>query len=392
MAIHPAIEGPGSPVTPRRLLIISSGLPTGGAELRLLSLLETLDRGQFEPCVLSLLDAGDIGPRIRQLGIAVETLNLGGIASLPRAILTLVSLLRGFRPELIQGWMYHANLVALMAGLLTRGPCPVFFGIRNALGNWDQEKTATRRVIRLNAYFSRFAANVIFPGKACAEQHWALGFSKANSRLIENGIDCQRFQPDPEDRCAIRIELGLEPSDLVIGFVARFHPVKDHASFLSAAARVAVTHPNARWLLCGPDIDHQNSHLVDLIDQAGLRDSALLLGNRKDMPRIYRALDLLALTSISEASPGAVAEAMACGIPCLATEVGGCPETLGDTGWLVPPGNPDAIAEGLNTALAGGREQLEREGARARGRALDAFDLHSMTHRYEDLWQSHLKV
>ena len=366
-----------------RILFFVSGLPTGGAEMRLLSLLASMDHQRFQSGVVCLLDEGDIGQNIMDLGIPLYTLRLNrGIAGLQQVS----SIIDDFQPDLVQGWMYHANLLALLGTRWAGQPCPVLFGIRNALSDWQNEKWTTRAVIRLNALLSRFARQVVFPSTASAEQHRAIGFARGNVTVIPNGFDCLHFFPDDADRQAFRQTLGISDNTILIGLVARYHPVKDHAGFLEAAALVLRNHPQVQFLLCGSGVNRENHGLAALIDQQKLADRVHLLGTRSDMNRIYRALDVLALSSKSEAAPGVLAEAMASGTPCVATDVGACAEIIGDKGWLAEPRNPESLAKALGKAIEAGAERRAELGRQARVRILEQYDLGAMIKQYESLY------
>lgn len=370
-----------------RLIFIITGLRTGGAELVLLNLLRHLDRSRYQPIVVSLLDEGDLGPAIRELDIPLTCLELSRPSKLLPSLTALIRLIRESRPDLIHGWMYHANLLALLARMFAKDSVPVLFSIHNALVDWPNEKPLTRWIIRLNGLVSRFANKVLYVSETSAEDHWTVGFSRENSLIIPNGFDCELFAPEPADRAEMRKSLGITDQEIVIGLIARYHPVKDHAGFLAAAARVAYTHPDVRFLLCGGWIDNQNQKLMDLIALGNLQGRVRLLGNRNDINRVLRGLDILALSSKSEASPGVVCEAMATGLPCVTTNVGACAEIIGPTGWLAEPGDPASLADALDQAIQAGPESRAQLGRAARTRIIDRYGMSAMIGRYEALYQ-----
>ena len=178
------------------------------------------------------------------------------------------------------------------------------------------------------------------------------GFDAAKLTVIPNGFDSSRFRPDPAARDEVRREIGVAPDAPLIGLVARYDPFKDHATFLRAAAALVRTRPDARFLLCGNRVDAGNAELVEQIASLGLAEHVRLLGPRRDVQRIYAALDVLAQSSISEAFPLVLGEAMASGVPCAATDVGDSALIVGDTGRIVPPRNPEALAGAWADLLA----------------------------------------
>ncbi len=372
----------------KRVAFITSGLPTGGAELVLVSLLSRLDRDRFEPLVISLRGEGDLGQTIRELGVPVLALELGAKPTLGYEILKGIRALRHFEPDVIQGWMYHGNLFSWLAAPCMRRRPRLLFSIHNALSDWTSERHLTRKIIRLNGILSDAADRVIYPSEPSALQHETLGYAKTRTQIIPNGFDCDRFSPDPSERAEIRAELGFREHDFVIGMAARYHPVKDHAILMAAVRDTLDRCPSTRLLLCGPGVDEKNPELQQLIRKYRLEEVVKLLGTRRDMPRIYRAMDLLALTSKSESAPGVLAEAMASGVPCVATDVGVCKKTLAGTGWVVTPRDRRSIAEGLIEAAELSREALKRRGEKARDEIVSTLALSAMIEAYQSLFEA----
>ena len=372
----------------KRIAFITSGLPTGGAELVLVSLLSRLDRDRFDPLVISLRGEGDLGSAIRDLDIPVLSLRLAPKPSLPAEIIKGVRTLRHFNPDVIQGWMYHGNLFSWLATPFMRRRPRLLFSIHNALSDWASERRLTRQIIRLNGIVSGGADRVIYPSEPSAIQHEAIGYPRDRTQIIPNGFDCERFKPDPEDRAKIRSELGFTDQDFVIGMAARYHPVKDHAILLAAVRDTVDRCPSARLLLCGPGVDEKNPQLQSLIQKHGLHKVVKLLGNRRDMPRVYRAMDLLALSSKSESAPGVLAEAMASGVPCVATDVGVCKKTLAGTGWVVNPRDRQSIAEGLIEAAELPQDALAIRGEKARREIVNTLALSAMIEAYQALFDA----
>jgi glycosyltransferase involved in cell wall biosynthesis len=206
--------------------------------------------------------------------------------------------------------------------------------------------------------------------------------------VIPNGFDTRTFRPDVEARLALRQELRLNPDALLIGLAARFDPTKDHDNFLRAAAILAHAFPNVGFVLCGANIDAHNVALVQQIASLGLTQRCYLLGRRPDMPGIHAAMDLATSSSLSEAFPLAIGEAMACGVPCVATDVGDSALIVGPTGRIVPPREPAALAAAWSGLLAAGPTARQRLGRDARRRIEDMFELGTITRRYEALYES----
>ena len=212
-----------------------------------------------------------------------------------------------------------------------------------------------------------------------------MGYSTRRMRVIPNGYDVEIFAPDPEGGLRLRRSIGVADDAHVVGIVARWDPIKDHATFLDAAARVAVQDPRVCFVLCGEGITCANEKLSELVKRHGLRDQVRLLGPRDDIATVFSAFDLHVLSSRSEAFPNVVAEAMACEVSCVVTDVGDAALIVGPTGWVVPPGRPDLLADamyqGVRSLASGGR------GEEARRRIVREFSIVRMVARYSALFE-----
>ena len=368
-----------------RIVHIITGLNTGGAETSLYRLIEMTDKERFDCVVISLLPEGPLAERICNAGVSVYSIDMKKNLILPFRCLRLRSLLKKFRPDLVQTWMYHANLLGgVIAWLLG---IPVVWGIHHSNIHQGLNKKSTLLVNKLCAKLSRLIPTKI---ACCAQKaldvHAGVGYEKDKMLVIPNGFDANVFHPDEESRIAIRKELGLAENTLLVGMAGRFDPQKDHKNFFDAAKIVASKNASACFVLCGDGIDWENESLVGMIDPA-IRDRVYLLGRRMDMPRIYAALDVFVLSSVGEAFPNVVGEAMACGVPCVVTDVGDAALIVGGTGVVVPPGDSSALARGIQTMLDMSKDERFSLGVRSRGRICDNFDIMSMSRKYECIYQ-----
>jgi len=375
-----------------RIMHVTTGLTTGGAEMMLLRLLSA-NNGDWDPAVVSLMDEGTIGSRIVALGIPVYSLGMRRGRPDPVRALSIVSLTRRVRPHLIVGWMYHGNLMASLAGAFSPTCVPVFWNIQQALDNiagWGQ---LTAAVIRVGAYLSRYPAAIIYNTQVGAKQHEAFGYDARKRIIIPPGFDCQTFHPDDDARRQFRAELGVSEDTVLIGLVARYHPMKDHTGFLRAASIVARTHPNVLFLLLGKGITTEGQALTKLIGELQLESRILLLGERTDMPRVTAVLDIACSASAwGEGFSNAVGEAMACGIPCVVTDVGDSSYAVANTGLSVPPRDPQALAQAIGRLIDAGATARRQLGTAARRRVESEFSLPAITGQYEDLYREHLNL
>ena len=206
--------------------------------------------------------------------------------------------------------------------------------------------------------------------------------------VIPNGFDLAAFKPDAKARTAVREELGISQEALLIGLVGRFDPQKDHRNFVAAAARLRAYCPQVHFLLCGDGVNWNNAELTGWIGEAGLRQQFHLLGRREDMPRLTAALDISSTSSsYGEGFPNVIGEAMACGVACAITDVGDSAFIVGETGLVVPPRDPEALAHAWKKLIEMGPEGRQKLGETARKRILENFSLPDIVARYEALYK-----
>jgi glycosyltransferase involved in cell wall biosynthesis len=216
--------------------------------------------------------------------------------------------------------------------------------------------------------------------------HERLGYTPATWSVIPNGFDVETFRPRDAARPEIRRELGVESSAPLVGLLARFHPMKDHPTFLQAAAKVASTCPDVRFVAAGRGVDSSPA-LADLVARLGLRDRVFLLPERRDAPRFLASLDVAVSASYSEAFPNVVGEAMASGVPCVVTDVGDARLLVGETGSVVPPRDPLALADELKRLLNLDLASRQSLGLRSRRRIVDEFSLPRAAEKYQQLYE-----
>jgi glycosyltransferase involved in cell wall biosynthesis len=375
-----------------KILHIITGLTEGGAEEALFRL-AAASNVEVEHSVISLTDEGIYGARLRELGVVVHELGfprggvtLGGLRRLWRTI-------RETKPDAVQTWMYHADLTG---GLIARlaGVRSVVWGIRNSYSSPASLSRSARLAAYLCARLSGWLPSAIV---SCSERaalmHQRLGYHGSKFAVIPNGYDLGRFSPQPQVAQALRLECGIDPQVPLLGMVARWDPHKDHANLLAALALLMRRGWNFHCVLVGTGMDKSNSPLWKLISENRVQDRTSLLGRREDIPRIMNALDLLVLSSCGEAFPNVVAEAMACGTPCVVTDVGDAAAIVGGAGWVTPPCNSSALAETIEQAiLAVQSPQREEMSQACRQRAVDCFAIERMAASYQAIWSKSLVV
>lgn len=370
-----------------KILYITTSLNIGGAEMMLCHLLTRLDRNHFEPVVISLSEKSKLDDRITVLGIPLFHLGMRSDQPKISILLRLMHIVRITKPDLIQGWMYHANLVAQLLGSFLR--IPVLWSVHSSVYNLAHEKRTTAWVIRACAFLSKQARKIIFVSETSRQQHEQLGYEPSRSCVIANGFDTSLFAPSHETRLRVRAALNIPDDAMLIGSFARFHPMKDHANFLRAAGELAHRYPQVQFLLAGTDVTWENPAIRQLVTELSLQDRTHLLGPRYDVPDLMKSLDLMTSSSAySEAFPLVIGEAMACGVPCVATNLGDSTILIGDTGLVVPPQNSQELAGAWESVIAAPTEQRYQLGRAARQRIEQNYSLQSIVTQYERLYLS----
>ena len=363
-----------------------SGLARGGAETMLLKLLERIDRKRFDPYVISLTGMGDLGPRIRDRGIPVLTMNIRGVASALGGLFRLSQQLRRLRPVAVQTWMYHADLLGGIAARIA-GVRAIAWGIRNTNLDRDKTKLSTRLVVMCSALASRWLPTGILSNSEVArDAHIARGYSAVKMAIIPNGFDLMHFKPNEEARLSVREELRVASNTPLVGIVGRYDPLKNHAGFLEAAGLVLRLRPEVHFVMIGKGLDGLNSTLAAAARRAGAAEAVHWLGQRNDISRLMASLDVLASSSFGEAFPNAIGEAMACGVPCAVTDAGDSAAIVSDTGRVVSPGDMVALAVAIGDLLALPAANRHALGVRARARVEEHFEIGQVVRRYEDYY------
>jgi glycosyltransferase involved in cell wall biosynthesis len=379
----------GTRARPVSVLCLISSLTVGGAEMMLYRLLSRMDRTRFVTQVISMIDL-DLGPlseKIEGLGVPLRSLGMRPGRPNPLAALRLAQWLRNDRPDVVSTWMYHADLIGGLAAKLAGG-IPVAWGIRHCDFSREGNRWLTIQTIKACARMSRWLpTRIICNSVASRDAHAAVGYGIEKMVVIPNGSDLTAFKPDPVSRESVRKELGIPEEALLIGLVGRFHPHKDHRNFTEAAALLSRTRPDVYFLLCGDEVTWDNAQLVRWIEQAGIKRQCRLLGRRDDVSRVTSALDIAASSSFGESFPNVILEAMSCGVPCVATDVGDSALIVGDTGRVVPPKNPLALSWAWQALIELGRQGRTQLGLAARQRVQEHFDLPDIVGRYQKLYE-----
>lgn len=373
--------------TAMKILHVITGLDVGGAETALYRLATHMDPVRYSTRVVSLIEPGPMGAKLKQAGIPVDSLGMSrGIPS-PAGLWKLVRLIRDWRPDVVQTWLYHGDLAGLVATRLAfplgKGP-KVAWNIRCSYMALDEYRRMTSLTLKLCAALSGFPDVVVTNSYDARTFHESLGYSPKRFEVIPNGFDTERFRPDAAAKRAVREELSIDGETRVVGHVARFDTMKDHRTLIRAAAEVTQGN-NTVFMLVGRGVDYDNFDLAGWMRDAGLApDRVRLLGEREDVPRLMAAMDVHVSSSLGESFPNVVGETMACGVPNVVTNVGDSARLVGKTGLVVEAKD----ASGLATAIRQVLDEPGEKGKQARKKIITGFSLQSVIATYIELYRS----
>ena len=363
-----------------------TGLNTGGAEIMLLKLLSAINLNKYNILVISLIDKGTIGHKIESLGIEVLTLNLSRKSPVTLSLLSLPFILKRFKPNIFHGWMYHANLLLSLTSLLFP-KVRIIWGIRHSLYDINKEKFLTRLVIYLSKFFSKKCTNIIFNSIISLEQHVKYGFSDNNCSVIHNGFDTKKFSPDnftDKQRNILRTQLKIPENTNLIGFVARFHPMKGHKNFIKAAIKIINKKENVRFLIVGPGVTNKN---LNYLIPKEIRSFFYLLGERYDIAYLNSIFDIsINCSSWGEGFSNSICESMLMEVPCIATNVGEAELILKNCGVILHSNNEEVLANSLIRLLSKSLDERKEIGRLERLRIIDNFSIEVITMKYESLY------
>lgn len=364
---------------------IITSLSDGGAEAVLYRL--CTNDTQTKNIVISLMDMGKYGPLLQGTDVEVHCLNMPAGRVTFSGLYNLYKLLKKLKPDAVQTWMYHADLIGGVGAKLA-GIKRIYWGVHHTTLKKEQSKRSTILVAKICALLSHFIPKkIVCCAYKAVEVHAELGYQEAKMVVIGNGYELDKFSPNAQLTVDIKNELLLSESVLLLGMVSRYHPLKDHANLLASLAQLKNKF-DFKCLLVGKDLSATNGELVNEIDKQGLQAHVLLLDQRNDIPAIMNALDLHILSSSSEAFPNVIAEAMACGTPCVSTDVGDAALIVGEAGWVVPAQDSSQLASAITQALTLKQDSLKwlELQNQARNRILEHFSIETMINEYHDVW------
>jgi glycosyltransferase involved in cell wall biosynthesis len=371
------------------LLFLVRSLRRGGAERQLVTLAAGLHRRGWPVTVVCCYGGGAFQSELENAGVPLIDLRKHGRWDVAGFLWRLLRVFRQQRVAIVHGYMPLGNMLAL----LSRVACPgtrVVWGVRSSFIDRRKRDWLSRLNFRMSRGAARLADRIIANSEAGAAYHAALGYPRARIEVIPNGIDVRRFRFDAAGRARLRSEWGAGDAGVLVGLVGRIDPMKDHSTFLAAAARLAQRDARWRFVCVG---DGQPDLVLSMRAEAarlGLDRRLVWVGSRNDMAGVYSALDIAVSSSCGEGFSNVIAEAMACERPCVVTNVGDSARIVGDCGAVVAARDPAALAvaiEHVGRALEipGRAAQI---GAMARARIVEMYSLEALVRNSEEAFRA----
>lgn len=371
------------PRIPETILFLARSLDRGGAERQLVVLVKGLARQGHAVAVAVFFGGGVYEAELAEAGVRVINLGKQGRWDVLPFLNRLVRLLRKERPAVLHSYLGVPNILAAALKPLLPGT-RIIWGVRASNVDLSRYDWLSRLAYSLERRLARFADCIISNSQAGKRYAVANGFSEDKIDVIPNGINTEYFRFVAEGRKKVRSAWGLDEDEVLVGLVARLDPMKDHLGFLAAAGRIARERHDVRFVCVGDGLVVYAEELKQQAATLGLTNRLIWAGARDNMPAVYSALDIaVSSSSFGEGFSNTIAEAMACGVPCVVTDVGDSAHIVGDTGSVVAPGDHSALAAAIQHLIALPPEERRALGEMCRTRIVSEFDMHRLVQRTE---------
>ncbi len=369
----------------KKYLHIITSLDIGGAETMLLRLIKHKSDLVKSTIVVSLTNNGKIGEALEEIGVKVVCLEIKSWSSIFKTLLKLKKIIQNERPTIVHTWMYHANIFGGIAAYLAKSQ-NIIWSIRRSEFT-RKESLSTFVIMKIGAMFSSTIPKaIVHVAESGLKNHQKYGYKSNNTLVIPNGFDLEKLKYDQSARKKIRNELNLSNDQILIGCVGRFHVSKGYETLISSSANVLKLHKNVKYLLIGRNLDKRNSILMEWINKTGFPEKFIMVGEKRNIAEYMNAMDVFCLPSITEGFPNVVGEAMASGLPCVATSVGDVEKITGNNAILVKPNNNELLSKGLNKILSMGNKKRKIMGLNGRRKIEKEYPINLICEKYYNLY------
>lgn len=367
-----------------RILNIITGLQMGGAENMLYKVSKEFREHDHIVHVTSLTGTGYYHSKLLEANARVSNINLK--RPNPMAFRELIQSVNNYRPSIIQGWMYHGNVFAYYLKKFLNYKVPIVWNIRQSLDQYKDEAFFTKRMINHGASLSKNIDKIIYNSMYAMKQHEEVGYDSKKSIFIPNGFDLEEINKKIQEDEITREELEINENDIVFIHVGRFHPVKDHKTFILAANSFCNKYDNVKFILVGDDVTSENKLLTSLIEAKNI-NKIKLLGKKSNVYSYLKISNIFTSTSLGEAFSNAIGEAMALELPCVVTDVGDSKSIIEDESMVVSIQNPEAIIEKWDILYKMDKQKRLEIGKKLKNKVVMQYSIESVYQKYINLYQ-----
>ena len=372
-----------------KVLHIITSSETGGAEIALEKLIKFhISSSKYFHKVISLKPLGDVGDRLRNEGIEVTSLHLKSFLFLPFSFFKLLFLIKKQKPDLIQTWLYHADLIGSFASFL--------LGFKKIIWNIRSSDALLGKGLSVSGYLSmklcalishHIPHTIISVAERAKDQHLKQGYCENKFKVIQNGFSLEEFNPKLGVTKNLREKIDLMQGFKIIGSVGRYNEYKDYKTLIAASEIMLSKRKDILFVLIGEGLEDSNKELRELLINHGVDNNFRLLGKRNSINELILLFDVFCLHSVSEGFPNVLGEAMSSGIPCVSTDAGDAGILLGDTGRLVEVGQPKQLSKALLEVLDLPPEKIKEISKLGRERIKSRFSINRIVKKYEELYE-----
>ena len=367
-----------------KIVHIISGLKIGGAEQALLRLIIGSNKLEFNHIVISLSGEGELCQLFINANIDLRIINFK--KKPVSSFFVLIKIIAQTKPDIVQTWLYHADLIGGITAKIA-GVKHIIWGIRTT--DLKKGSYSTALVRKINAWLSfSLPSKIVCVAESAKARHVKLGYCESKMLIIPNGFDLDKLHKYIIDSAQLRLKHGIKQNEIVIGSMGRFSQIKGQDVFVKAAKIVAENNPNVRFLMVGRELQESNKPLMKWITNTGFVDRFVLLGERLDVNICFGAMNIFCLHSRSEGFPNVLGEAMAMGLPCVATDVGDAKILGGELVKIVEPDNPEVLALALMQMLNFQSKKLNELGKLSNKRIFHMYSLSTMQLAYQGLYNN----
>ena len=367
----------------KKIVHIISGLQVGGAERSLFNICNSSLNDNFKQYVICLGNRGYYSQKIEEIGLEIYHINFSSWHFV-KSLIKFITVLKKISPNIIQGWMNHGNFASILALLILNFKPIIYWNIRQSFYKNKNDLFYTKFLFLFNILFSRIPKKIIINSNISKIQLQNFGFHIDSFIFIPNGFDSNYWVRDLSFRKLKRENLGIENLDFLIGYVGRYHPMKNIILLLKAFEIIAINFPNSKLVIIGHKENDFNKFEKLIFDRIP-NNQIILLNQKNDINKYYSIFDLFTLCSVSEGFPNVLGEAMSCELCCISTNVGEASALLQDVGFIIPVDDLDALVSKITHCIEN-LEITKNMGSLARNKIRKSYSLQNTVNQYINLY------